>query len=187
MAKGKGKKPTMSNDDDFAKPSEAPAGGDGWKFASDDNDGELFLITPLRKETVNTTEYGEKEVIVADVVHLDEKKPAKSEEHEEVFVFGAWLQGAMRAFIGERRVLGRLDKAADKKSGRGYVWKLEDADDDDITVAREYLASLDPFARKGKADKAKVEPEPAKKGKKSSAEPAKSEKKSKKSKKKSKK
>ena len=171
MAKDKGKK-TASNNDDFAKPSEAPAGGDGWKFASDDNDGELFLITPLRKETVNTTEYGEKEVIVADVVHLNEKKPAKSEEHEEVFIFGAWLQGAVRAFIGERRVLGRLDKAADKKSGRGYVWKLEDADDDDIAVAREYLASLDPFMKKG--GKAKAEPAKsgkAEKGKKSKPAP----------------
>lgn len=170
MAKDKGKK-TASNNDDFAKPSEAPAGGDGWKFASDDNDGGLFLITPLRKETVNTTEYGEKEVIVADIVHLNEKKPAKSEEHEEVFIFGAWLQGAVRAFIGERRVLGRLDKAADKKSGRGYVWKLEDADDDDIAVAREYLASLDPFAKKGgkaeKGKKSKPAPEPEKKKKKS--------------------
>ena len=171
MAKDKGKKST-SNNDDFAKPSEAPAGGDGWKFASDDNDGELFLITPLRKETVNTTEYGEKEVIVADIVHLNEKKPAKSEEHEEVFIFGAWLQGAVRAFIGERRVLGRLDKAADKKSGRGYVWKLEDADDDDIAVAREYLASLDPFMKKG--GKAKAEPAKsgkAEKGKKSKPAP----------------
>lgn len=168
MAKDKGKK---SNDDDFAKPSEAPAGGDGWKLADDDNDGELFLITPLRKETVTTAEYGDKEVIVADVVHINTKKPAKSEEHEEVFVFGAWLQGAIRHAIGERRVLGRLDKAADKKSGRGYVWKLEDADDDDIDAAREYLASLDPFAAKkgGKAESkskdADEKPAKAKKGK----------------------
>lgn len=163
MAKDKGKK----NNDDFAKPSEAPAGGDGWKLADDDNDGELFLITPLRKETVATAEYGDKEVIVADVVHINTKKPAKSEEHEEVFVFGAWLQGAIRHAIGERRVLGRLDKAADKKSGRGYVWKLEDADEDDIAAAREYLASLDPFAKKGAK---KVEAEPEKKSK-AKAEP----------------
>lgn len=170
MAKNKGNKAT--DNDEFAKPSEAPAGGDGWKFADDDNDGELFLITPLRKETVNTTEYGEKEVIVCDIVHLNEKKPAKSEEHEEVFVFGAWLQGSLRAFIGERRVLGRLDKASDKKSGRGYVWKLEDADSDDIEVAREYLASASPFGSKSeKKDKKKpVETAPTK-GKKSKSEP----------------
>lgn len=169
MAKDKSKKSGPASDD-FAKPSEAPAGGDGWKFADDDNDGDLFLITPLRKEMVNTAEYGEKEVIVADIVKINEKKPAKSEEHEEVFIFGAWLQGAVRAFIGERRVLGRLDKAADKKSGRGYVWKLEDADDDDIELAREYLASLDPFAKKGGKAKADDDEKPAK-GKKSKPAP----------------
>lgn len=173
MAKDKSKK---SNDDDFAKPSEAPAGGDGWKLADDDNDGELFLITPLRKETVTTAEYGDKEVIVADVVAINTKKPAKSEEHEEVFVFGAWLQGAIRHAIGERRVLGRLDKAADKKSGRGYVWKLEDADDDDIDAAREYLASLDPFAKKGSKPKAEAEPAKKSKSKDADEKPAKAKK-----------
>lgn len=189
MAKDKGKKSKAGKataSDEFAKPSEAPAGGDGWKFADDDNDGALFLITPLRKDTVNTEDYGEKEVIVADVVKLNEKKPEKSEEHEEVFIFGAWVQGALRAYIGERRVLGRLDKAADKKSGRGYVWKLEDADDDDVEVARAYLASLDPFKTKGgkggdekpakKGKKGEPEPEP-KKAKKGKAEPEKAGKK----------
>lgn len=167
MAKDKSTKSAAS--DEFAKPSEATGGGDGWTFADDDNDGELFLITPLRKQMVNT-EYGEKEVIVADIVHLNEKKPGKSEEHEEVFVFGAWLQGSLRSYIGDQRVLGRLDKAKDKTSGRGYVWKLEDADDDDIAVARAYLASIDPFAKKGKSKDDEPEPEP-KKSKKSKAEP----------------
>lgn len=184
MAKDKGKKKSTSNDE-FAKPSEAPAGGDSWKFAADDNDGELFLITPLRKDTVNTEDYGEKEVIVADIVHINTKKPEKSEEHEEVFVFGAWLQGAIRHAIGEQRVLGRLDKAADKKSGRGYVWKLEDADDEDIEKAREYLASLDPFKVKGKSEpeakgkksKKDAEPEPKKKSKGGDEKPSKKSKK----------
>jgi hypothetical protein len=180
MAKDKGTKKSKGiGDDDFAKPSEAPV-GDNWSLTdgenqgSGENDGELFLITPLRKETVATKEYGDKEVIVADVVHLNEKKPAKSEEHEEVFIFGGWLQGALRAYIGERRVLGRLDKTPDKKSGRGYVWKFEDADDDDIAVARAYLESVDPFAKKTAdkpSKKSKPEPEPAKKSKKSKPEP----------------
>ncbi|UYL87160.1 hypothetical protein QEH40_gp39 [Microbacterium phage OscarSo] len=167
MAKDKSKKSTIA-DDDFARPSDAPAGGDGWKLADDDNDGKLFLITPLRTTTVTTEKYGEKEVIVADVVALNEKKPGKSEEHEEVYVFGAWLQGSLRGYIGERRVLCRLVKEDDKSSGRGYVWKFEDGDADDIAVAREYLASLDPFATK-KGSKADDE-KPAK-GKKSKAEP----------------
>ena len=37
-----------------------------------------------------------KEIIVADVVVLNEKKPAKSEEHEEVYVFSGYLKGALR-------------------------------------------------------------------------------------------
>ena len=131
----------------FAKPSEAPAGGDSWKLESDDNDGALLLFTPLRKEIVKTNEYGDKEVIVADVVEINEKKPEKSVEHSEVYVWAAWVQGSLRGFIGERRVLGVLDKAADKKSGRGYVWKLQDADSDQVKAAEAYLASVDPFAQ----------------------------------------
>lgn len=172
MAKDKSKKPSKSmSDDDFAKPSEAPAGGDGWSFTDGDepksgkNDGKLFMVTPLREEEIpdsySKTPGATKKIVVADIVELNEKKPAKSEEHEEVYIFGGWLMGAVRAYIGERRVLGRLDKAADKKSATGYVWKFEDADSDDVEVARAYLASLDPFAAKGKADKA----EPEKKGK----------------------
>jgi hypothetical protein len=137
----------MAKNDEFAKPSEAPVGDqwsltDGDEQGSGENDGELFLLTPLRKENVETKSYGTKEVIVADVVHLNESKPAKSVEHEGVYIFGAWLQGSLRGFIGERKVLGRLVKTPDKKSGRGYVWKFEDADSDDIAVARAYLESV---------------------------------------------
>lgn len=198
MAKDKSKK--KSNDDAFAKPSEAPAGGDGWSLTDGDepksgkNDGVLFLITPLRKQTVVTERYGEKEVIVCDVVEINEKKPEKSIEHEEVFVFGAWLQGSLRAYIGERKVLGRLDKAKDKDSGRGYVWKFEDASEKEEGMARAYLESLDPFkpksAKKSKPDadekpsKKAKDSKPDKGGKKSKAAPEPEPKAKKKSKKK---
>lgn len=179
MAKDKGKKKDKSTDDgDFAKPSEAPAGG-GWSLTDGDepksgqNDGKLFLITPLREEeipdTYSKTPGATKKIVVADVVMLHEKKPEKSEEHEDVYIFGGWLMGAVRAYIGERRVLGRLDKVADKKSATGYVWKLEDADSDDEKIAKAYLASLDPFATKKGAKVA--DEKPAKKGKKSKPEP----------------
>ncbi len=153
MAKDKSKKKSTGSDE-FAKPSEAPAAGDGWSFASDENDGDLFLITPLREEEIadsySKTPGATKKIIVADIVHLNEKKPAKSEEHEEVYIFGGWLMGAVRSSITTgRKVLGRLDKVADKKSATGYVWKFEDADDDDIAVARAYLDSLDPFKKGG--------------------------------------
>ena len=139
-----------SKGDEFAKPSEAPAtGGDGWKAESEDNVGELLLITPLREETVKGFEGKDAEVIVADVVVLNEKKPAKSDEHDEVYFFGGWTKGALRGYIGERRVLARLERDKSKGRGGNAAWVLEDTDEDDIEVARDYLASLDPFAQKG--------------------------------------
>jgi len=168
MAKDKGKKDKAaksSGGDGFKKPSEAKGGG-GWKLADDANVGKLLVMTPLREEEVNTEDYGTKKVIVADIVVLNEKKPEKSEEHKEVFVFGAWLMGSLREYIGtDERVLGRLVKSTegkDGKTGKGYVWKFADADDDDVDTARAYYASLNPFGGK----KAKDEPEPeSKKGK----------------------
>lgn len=186
MAKDKSKKSTAS--DDFAKPSEAPAGGDGFKLTTDDNVGKLFLITPLRTEEKpafgKAGEKGERqEVIVADVVVIDEKNPAKSDEHEDVWIFGGWLKGALRGYIGERRVVCRLVQAKDKQSATGYVWKFEDGSEKDIEKVRAYIASLDPFntKKKDKGGKAKAEPEkPAKKSKAKAEHEPKSKKKSKK-------
>lgn len=180
MAKDKSKKSNKPADDgDFAKPSDAPASGDGWKITSDETRGALMLITPLRLDKADTKEWGEKEVVVADVVVLNEKKPEKSVEHEEVYIFSGYLKGALRGYIGERRVLGRLQNTKDttKKKDKGnFYWELEDADADDVAVARAYLEALnDPFGGKGgdekPAKKSKAAPEPEKKGKKSKAEP----------------
>ena len=181
MAKDKSKK---TGDNEFAKPSEAPAGGDGFTLTSDETRGALLLITPLRTERIEdkfSKEPGAtKEIIVADVVVLNEKNPAKSEEHEEVYVFSGYLKGALRGYIGERRVLGRLTNTEDtsKKKDRGnYYWELEDADADDVAVARAYLEALNnPLAKISKGGKAakkggKAEPAKAEKGKKSKPAP----------------
>ena len=183
MAKDKSKGKSKGNGgDDFAKPSEAPSGGDGWSLTDDDNRVALLLITPLRSERIDdkfSKEPGAtKEIIVADVVVLNEKKPEKSEEHENVYVFSGYVKGALRGYIGERRVLGRLVNTEDtsKKKDRGnYYWELEDADADDVEVARAYLASLDPFAQKGAKGKADDDEKPSKK--KGKAEPEKAGKK----------
>lgn len=169
MAKDKSKKSKGGGLDEFAKPSEAPAtGGDGFKFEDDKNVGDLFLITPLREDEVETNKYGTAEVIVCDIVHLNEKKPAKSEEHTNVFVFGAWTKGALRGYIGERRVIARLEQDAAKSKSDKPAWVLEDADADDVKIAREYLDSVDPFATKpSKGGKATAtEPKAKKKTKK---------------------
>lgn len=171
--KDKNKSKAAATESDFAKPSDAPAtGGDGWKFESEDHLGDLFLITPLREHEIEDT-YSKvpgatKTVIVADIVHINEKKPGKSEVHDEAWVFGGWTKGSLRGYIGERKVLGRLGQG---KPDRGNTpWILEDADNDDIETAKAYLATVDPFAQKGADKAAKTEAEPdGKKAKKKKA------------------
>ena len=153
MAKDKSKKKGGVSDD-FAKPSEAKAGGDGFNFEKDENLGKLFLITPLRVQTAKGFEGKESEVVVADIVELNEKKPERSVEHEEVFVWGGWTKGAIRGFIGDKRVLGRLGQDKSKGRGKNAAWVLEDAEPADVAVARAYLEALnDPFrSQKGEDD-----------------------------------
>lgn len=188
MAKDKGKKKSDEKvakkgkgggSDEFAKPSEAPAGGDGYRLETEEHLGDLFLITPLREQTVKGFEDADTQVIVASVVHLNEKKPEKSEEHEEVWIWAKWIQGSLRGYIGEQRVLGRLAQDKSKAKGKNAAWVLEDADDDDIEVAREYLKFVTNPLNSGKADKGKAD----KGGKKSKADDADGKSKKKKSKK----
>lgn len=136
--------------DDFGKPSEAPA-GEGWNL-TEEAEGELLLVTPLREDEVNTS-WGDKKIIVAEVVVLNEKKPEKSELHEDVYVFGGYLRGALRGFIGEKRVVGRLVKGEPKKKGENAPWLLEDATEAELDVARAYLASIDPLSSGKKSKK----------------------------------
>lgn len=166
MAKDKSKKSKGDNSsDEFAKPSEAKGGGDGFRLESDENLGKLFLISPLRvKDDAKGFEDKEAEVIVADIVAINEKKPEKSEEHEGAFVWGGWTKGALRGYVGKRKVLARLGQDKSKGRGKNAAWVLEDADEDDIKLAKAYLASVDPFKQKG-ADADDEDEKPAKKSK----------------------
>lgn len=151
MAKDKSK--TKASNDDFAKPSESKGGGDGWNM-TEEAEGRLLLITPLREDEAETKEYGTKPVTICDVVVINEKKPEKSEEHTGVYAWGGYLRGSLHSYVGERQVLGRLVKGKTKERGN-YPWLLEDADDDDIKAAIAYKESVDPFAVKGSKSKAK--------------------------------
>lgn len=154
MAKDKGKKSKGGNSsDEFAKPSEAKGGGDGFRLESEENLGKLFLISPLRvKDDAKGFEDKEAEVIVADIVAINEKKPEKSEEHEGAFVWGGWTKGSLRGYVGKRKVLARLSQDKSKGRGKNAAWVLEDADAKDIELAKAYLASIDPFEQKGGSD-----------------------------------
>lgn len=153
MGKDKGEKPAKDKKNSaFGKPSEAKGGGDGWRAEHEDNIGELFLITPLREEDF-TGDWGEQKVIVADVVVINEKKPEKSELHEEVFFFGGYTKGSLRGYIGEQKVLGRLGKGAATK-GKNAPWIIEDATPAEEGAALAYLETVDPF-KQSSSDKKK--------------------------------
>ncbi len=176
MAKDKGKKKGDGFSDEFGKPSEAKGGGDGWRLEHEDNIGDLFLISPLREDDFTSEEYGTSKIIVCDVVAINEKKPEKSVEHTDVYLFGGWTKGAVRGYIGERRVLARLDQDASKsRSKKNPAWVLIDADEKDAKIARAYIESIDPFKQKPakkKGKKAEAEKPAKKKGKKAEAEEA---------------
>lgn len=151
MAKDKSKKKDKTQgatNDEFAKPSQATGGdSDNWDFEDDENIGKLYLLTPYREEEHDDkfNPGQKKKHIVANIVELNESKPAKSELHEDAWVFGGWTRGSLRSFIGERRVLARLNRDKSKARGNNVPWVLEDATEADIEVAKAYLASLDPF------------------------------------------
>lgn len=181
MAKDKSKKKDTS--EEFAKPSEATSGGEGFKITDAKN--RLVLIKPLREEEKKAFgkagENGEKSpVIIADIVVLTDKKgkPLKeAEEHEDVWIFQRFIQGSIREHIGERLVLGTVRNTEDttkaRSSSGGYYWELEDAGDDEYEIAKAYRASLDPFSQKkgGKSKDKAADEKPSKKGKKSKAAP----------------
>lgn len=155
----------------FAKPSEAPAAGDSWRLETEEHLGDLFMITPLREITTKGFEDADTQVIVCDIVHIDEKKPEKSEEHSEVYVWAKWIQGSLRGYIGEQRVLGRLAQDASKAKGKNAAWVLEDADKDDVEAATEYLTFINnPLNKIGKGDKKKADDDKPAKGKKAKDE-----------------
>jgi len=189
MAKDKGKKKSDekatkkgkgAGSGGFAKPSEAPAGGDGYRVETDEHLGDLFLITPLREQTVKGFEDADTQVIVANVVAINEKKPEKSEEHDEVWIWAKWIQGSLRGYIGTDRVLGRLAQDKSKAKGKNAAWVLEDADDDDVETATKYLEYVtNPLNRSDKKSKGDDDAKSEKKSKGKSKDDEKSAKKKK--------
>lgn len=140
----------------FATPSEAPA-SDGWKFATEENIGSLFVIEP-KSEEEKDNEFGPgmTKYIVADVTEIDEDDPTESETHTDVWIFQKWIQGAIRHLIADGGMaLGRLGQDADKGRGKNAAWILEDPDEDDIETATEWLNNRSRTALGGDKKKSK--------------------------------
>lgn len=128
----------------FMKPSEAPAGGDGWKFSVEENIGALFVIEPLEElEIEDKFKPGQmRKVINSNITEIDLEDPENdSETHEEVWVFPAWIMGAIRSSIGGGMVLGRLEQDSEKGQGKNAAWVIEDPDEEDQEAALKWLNS----------------------------------------------
>jgi hypothetical protein len=112
-----------------------------------DFEGNLLLITPtefLTGDEAVETQFGPKDVVVADVVVLDGDEV---EEHSGLYIFQGKLL-FLKRYVGKKPYLGRLGKGDTKVNGN-FPWVLEAATEEDKQVAREYLEkrkSDDPFA-----------------------------------------
>ncbi len=116
-----------------------------------DFEGKLLLVYGteyLSGEDAIQTEYGEKDVVVADIVVLDGDD---TEEHSGVYIFQGKLIGVLKRHVGKRPYLGRLGKGEASKKGYQKPWAFLDPSDADKAVARKFIEERaaqaeDPFA-----------------------------------------
>lgn len=125
-------------DDELSDPAAGGSNGDEWKIA--DAAGELLVVKPSKHETGVATAYGEKDAIRATVIVVDEKKPAKSEIHTDVLIFGSALISSLKKSLG-LTVVGRLEQG-EAKAGQSKPWILTAADADEKDAARAALKAL---------------------------------------------
>ena len=116
--------------DEFASP--ATSTGIKW----DDLKGSLLLFEVHSLEAGIKTAFGETDAVRADVTILDGSNVG--ETYNDTLVFPKVLVSQLRPNTG-RKVLGRLGQGA-AKPGQSAPWMLQDATDDDKTVARAHVA-----------------------------------------------
>lgn len=116
-----------------------------------DFEGKLLLVYGteyLSGDDAIKTEYGEKDVVVADVVVLDGDE---TEEHSGLYIFQGGLIGTLKRHVGKRPYLGVLGKAEPKKKGYQKAWAFLDPSEEQKDQARKFIkdreaAAEDPFA-----------------------------------------
>jgi hypothetical protein len=141
--KDKVKEPTST-----ASSGEYNLGGpaSGGNFVPKEHVDELLLITPHEIREVSTT-YGDSEAVEADIIILNAKSPADSEEITGGLIFGKVVIGQLRQAVQNRsRVVGTLiEDTASQKKGQSAPYRLTAPTDADINVAKAYLDALNPL------------------------------------------
>lgn len=117
--------------DEFA----APASSTGIKW--EDYKNSLLLIDVKAHETGIKTTFGDSDAVRADITVLDGEHAG--ETYNDTLVFPKVLQSQLRPNVG-KKVLGRLGQGV-AKPGQSAPWLLNDATDDDKTVARKHIAA----------------------------------------------
>jgi hypothetical protein len=143
IKKDKAAEPKSSGSNDYGLGGPASGG----QFVPKDHVDELLLITPHEIREVSTT-YGDSEAVEADIVVLNVKKPADSEEIDNGLIFGKVVIGQLRQAVQNRtRVVGTLieDTGESQKKGQSAPYRLTAPSDSDIEAAKGYLDSLDPL------------------------------------------
>lgn len=135
----------------MSDPFASGAGGSGANIT--DFEGSLLYIVPTDylhgDNAVKTADFGDKDVIVADVHVLD--GPDKGAVEKDVYIFQGRLIGRLKRLVGKKPYVGRLGKGKEKVKGN-HPWEFSaELTDKERKLAREYHDSLpqedeDPFS-----------------------------------------
>lgn len=114
----------------------APTGGITWA----DHKGSLLIIEPSSIEEGIATAFGTADAVKANVHVIT--GPGESDDYPDALVFPKLLASQLKSQIG-RKVVGRLGTGV-AKPGQSAPWLLEQATEDDIKKAQEWLAAQKP-------------------------------------------
>ena len=122
----------------FDKPDAPGRDSDAPQFDMTQNLGELLVLHVTDIQTGVVTEYGERDVIVADV-HVIGRDATIAASYEQTWLFGTVLFSQLKGKRG-RTVLGVLEQG-EKRPGKKPPWRLADPTDAQEAVALRAMSS----------------------------------------------
>jgi hypothetical protein len=131
----------------FDKPDAPGRDSDAPQFNMTEHLGDLLVIQVTDIQTGVVTEYGERDVIVADV-HVIGRDSTISATYEQTWLFGTVLFSQLKGKRG-RTVLGVLEQG-EKRPGKKPPWRLADPTDAQEAAALKAMSSKPDAPEEGK-------------------------------------
>lgn len=122
----------------FDRPDAPGRDPDSPQFDMQTHLGDLLVVQVQDTQRGVVTEYGERDVIVADV-HVIDPAGTIATTYPETWLFGTVLFSQLREKKG-RTVLGVLEQG-EKRPGKKPPWRLADATDAQEAIALKAMAS----------------------------------------------